>query len=291
MTDEPENVPPSVPAAPFGPPAVPPPAPAPAPVPAPAPAPVPVPAPVRSRRGPALIAVGALVAVAAGGGIGYAVLKQRDDGTSAKPAVATPWTPPAPTATEDFGAKSGGSHYGSLSELLLPMPAGYGPGPDVEGFGNDVELNATKAADLVKGDLGGLTKKQRAKTEKALAQLHIEGAGMRTYRSIENLIVEIEIVQMKNKSAAHAQTDYFTEFTKALGVFRNGPTIDGHPGATCVLPPTEPGEKLDEMLCQATEGDLMVTVTASGVVPLQKNEAAKLLAQQLDRIKDPGEAV
>jgi hypothetical protein len=246
---------------------------------------------VRSRRAPALIAVGALVAVAAGGGIGYAVLRQKDDGTAAKPAAATPWTPPAPTATKAFGAKSGGSHYGSLSKLLLPMPQNFSPGPDVEGFGNDVQLDAAEAVTLVKGDLSSLSKKQRTKSEKAIDQLHIEGAGMRTYRSSDNLIVQIEIVQMKNKAAARAETAFFRDFTKAMGIFRNGPKIKGHENAFCVLPPTKTGEELDLMTCHATEGDLMVSATVTGTVPLEKQEAVDLLAKQLDRIKDPGEAV
>ena len=145
---------------------------------------------------------------------------------------------------------------------------------------------------MVKADLGRMTREEpQERRERRSRQLHIEGAGLRTYRAWDDVIIDIAIVQMRNKAAAHARTAYFTEMTKALGVFRNGPKVKGHPYATCVLPPIDPGKKLDSMLCQATEGDLMVTVTVAGTVPLNKQEAADLLAKQLDRIQDPGEAV
>lgn len=283
MTDEPEGVP------------------APDPVPDPAPDPVPDPAsetvppappapPARSRRGPALLAVAAVVAVAAGGGIGYAVLRHDDRGTAAKSA-ATPWTPPAPTATKAFGAKSGGTHYGSLSRLLLPLPADYQPGPDVDAYGNDVRLDAQQASALFKDKFAGMSRKSRTAAEKTVDELHIEGAGLRTYLSPEHLVVRIQIVQVRNKAAARSGPAYFRALTKAFGVYRNGPRIKGHDNAICVLPPIEPGEKLDMMLCQATEGDLMVSFEVSGTLPLHKTLAADLLARQLDRIQDPGEAV
>lgn len=244
----------------------------------------------RSRRGLALGVAAALVAVAAGGGIGYAVLHQ-DDPADRKPAAA-PWKAPNPSRTGEFGATSGGSHYGRLGKLLLPMPDTYEPGPDVEEFGNDVELDARQAASMMKGSVSGLSKKKRKAVEKAIDNLRLQGAGMRTYTSDDGTyIVEIQIVQMKNKQAAADRTEYFDEFTKALGIFRNGPKIAGHDRARCVLPPTEPGEKLDDMTCQATEGDLLVTMDVTGSVPLHKTEAADLLRQQLDRIKDPGVAV
>lgn len=264
----------------------------PAPEPVPEPEAVPEGAPEtasapKSRRGLALGIAAALVAVAAGGGIGYAVLHQ-DDSADKRPA-AEPWKAPIPAKTGEFGAKSGGSHYGRLGKLLLPLPDTYEPGPDVHEFGNDVELDAKQAESMMKGSISHLPKKNRKAVEKAIDDLHLQGAGMRTYRSSDGLyVIEIQIVQMKNKQAAADRTEYFDEFTKALGIFRNGPKIAGHDKARCVLPPTEPGKKLDEMTCQATEGDLLVTMDVTGTVPLHKTEAADLLKQQLDRIQDPG---
>ncbi len=252
----------------------------------------PVPRTPRSRRGTVFGVVGALVALAAVGGVGYGVLHGGNDRADAKPAR-TPWSAPTPSATKAFGAKSGGTHFGSLSLLLLPVPAGYSPGPDVQEFGNDVVLDAGKARHLVEGDVSGLSKKDRKEADQAIDDLHIEGAGMRTYTEADDeLVVQIEIVQMKNKSAARAEPKFFSAFTKAMGdLFHKGPKVKGHPYASCAVPAPGKKEKLGLMLCEATEGDLMVTMTASGTVPLEKTEAADLLARQLDRIKDPGEAV
>lgn len=247
------------------------------------------PAPRKRRRGVALGVIAALVAVAAGGGIGFAVLQhQKDDGTQASPRA---WKAPEPKETGEYGTQSGGSHYGALGKLLLPVPDGYSLGPDIAEFGNDAELPAGRAEELMRGDLDGVPKKQRDLVRKAVARLHIQGMGLRTYREGQaRFLVETQIVQMKNKRSAQAGTEFFTAFTKALGVFRNGPRIAGHDKARCVLPPKKPGQKLDSMLCQATEGDLLIRMSVTGTSPLRKNDAADLLKQQLDRVQDPGEA-
>ncbi|MDX3235736.1 hypothetical protein PV392_08555 [Streptomyces sp. ME03-5709C] len=231
----------------------------------------------------------ALVAVAAGGGIGFAVLQhQKGD---AQQAPAQSWKAPEPKKTGGYGTQSGGSHYGALGKLLLPAPKDYLPGPDIAEFGNDAELPAGQAEKLMRGDLDRLPKKKRDQVRKAVAQLHIQGMGMRTYAEGQRrFVAETQIIQMKNKRYARADTEFFGAFTKALGVFRNGPKIPGHDKARCVLPPKEPGQKLDSMVCQATEGDLMIRMSVYGVAPLQKTEAADLLKQQLDRVQDPGEA-
>ncbi|SEO36713.1 hypothetical protein [Actinacidiphila rubida] len=254
----------------------------------------PAPGAPRGRRRLALGTAAALVAVAAAGGVGYTVLHHGGSGAAeaAPSTAATPWKEPAPSVTKAFGARSGGSHYGSLALLLLPVPDNYGPGPDVDAFGNDVVLDAHQAQDLVKGDVTDLPAKERKAIQADVDALRIEGAGLRTYTQHDNqLVIQMEIVQMKNKDGARAETRFFTSFTKALGVFRSGPKISGHPQATCVLPPKEHHAALEEMYCQATEGDLMVKMTASGTLPLEKAEAADLLHKQLDRVRDPGQAV
>ncbi|MFI1097748.1 hypothetical protein [Streptomyces sp. NPDC020917] len=252
---------------------------------------VPVP---RGRRRIALFTAAALVAVAAAGGVGYAVLHHGGpDGVRAgHTAAATPWPEPTPSATKAFGARSGGSHYGSLSLLLLPVPDGYRLGPDVQAFGNDAVLDAHQAQDLVKGDVTSLPAKERKAVQSGVDGLRIEGAGLRTYtQHDERLVVQMAIVQMRNKDAARSVTTFFTQFTRAMGVFRTGPRIAGHPQATCVLPPKKSGAQLDAMFCQATEGDLMVKMTVNGTLPLDKAAAADLLRRQLDRVRDPGQAV
>ncbi|WP_431950813.1 hypothetical protein [Actinacidiphila sp. bgisy167] len=243
----------------------------------------------RGRRGLALGLAAALVAVVAGGGIGFAVLKhQKEDGGHAGSKA---WKAPEPKKTAEYGTQSGGSHYGALGELLLPVPSTYMPGPDVGAYGNDAEFTGKQAVAVFEGDLAGLPKKQRDRLHKTVAQLHIQGVGLRTYREMTGATAfETQVVQMKNKRAARAMTDVFTEFTKALGVFRNGPKVEGHDKARCVLPPKKPGAKLDTMICVATEGDLTIRMSVSGRSPLPKDEAADLFKQQLDRVEDPGEA-
>ncbi|MFE0629766.1 hypothetical protein ACFW3D_22730 [Streptomyces sp. NPDC058864] len=257
--------------------------------PAPETVPAPVPAPRRGRRGLALGVAAALVAVVAGGGIGFAVLgHQKDDG---KQASRQTWKAPEPKKTGEYGTQSGGSHYGTLGRLLLPVPDAYMPGPDVDEYGNDAEFTGKQAVAVFEGDLAELPKKQRDRLHKTVAGLHIQGVGLRTYRDATGeAVFETQIVQMKNKRAARAGTEFFTEFTKALGVFRNGPKIAGHDKARCVLPPKKPGAKLDSMICEATEGDLTIRMSVSGASPLKKDDAADLFKQQLDRVQDPGEA-
>ncbi|MFF3565199.1 hypothetical protein ACFYXS_34670 [Streptomyces sp. NPDC002574] len=247
------------------------------------------PGPRKSRRGLAIGVAGALVAIAAGGGIGFAVLQQQKNDDT--PASAQPWKAPQPSKTGEYGTQSGGSHYGALGKLLLPMPAGYVPGPDMAEYGNDAEYTGKDAVAVFQGDYAGLSKKERAQVRKAVDAMHIQGVGFRSYRNTTGtLVVNMQIVQMKNKSIARAGTDFYSAFTKALGVFRNGPKIAGHDKARCVLPPKNPGAKLDAMSCQATEGDVMVRMTVTGTAPLQKDNAAYLFKEQLDRVQDPGEA-
>ncbi|MEU6344401.1 hypothetical protein ABZ883_26030 [Streptomyces sp. NPDC046977] len=243
----------------------------------------------RSRKGLALGIAAAIVAVVAGGGIGFAVLRhQGNDGTQA---AAKPWKAPRPEKTGTYGVQSGGSHYGALGTLLLPMPSGYGSGPDMAPYGNDVELSGKQAVTAMTQGYHDLPKKTRDAALKAVDRLRIQGIGMRSYAAEDGeTLIEMRIVQMQNKQAARAGTEFFSDFTKALGVFRNGPGIAGHDKARCVLPPKKPGADLDFMQCQATEGDLLVTMSVSGVSPLDKKAAADVLADQLDRVQDPGEA-
>jgi hypothetical protein len=256
-----------------------------------------IPAPAKKSRKPlALGLAGALVAVAAGGGIGYAVLRHRNEADDK--AKAQPWKAPKPTKTGSYGAQSGGSHYGKLGKLLLPVPDDYVPGPDVAEYGNDVELSGKQATALMKDAYRGLSKKERRSAEKSIDRLYIQGIGMRTYSAYgysgdgeEGLSIEIRIVQMKNKKAASSATEFYTAFAKATGLFRKGPKIAGHPKAGCFLPPKDTGVHLDSMYCQATEGDLLITLNATGTTPFAKDTAADLLKKQLDRVQDPGEAV
>lgn len=244
----------------------------------------------------ALAAAAVLVAVAAGGGIGFVLLDGDGDGGgdkgASRAASASASKHPKPSASADFGVKPGGSHYGSLRKLLLPMPAGYVPGPDSGEFGYDTELTGKAARQAMKESNADLPKKQRKAARKFIESLNVRGLGVRTYReeSDGRIIVEMRLIQMGRNSAKNL-TAAQGEFYKALGVFRNGPRIKGFDKARCFLRPTKPGAKLDAMVCFAAEGDLMVTMNCAGVAPLQKKDAAELLRKQLERIAAPGEIV
>jgi hypothetical protein len=248
------------------------------------------PAPVRSRRRRwiALGVAAALVALAAAGGIGYAVTRGDDGGTKNTPAASGASHPRA----KAFGARSGGSHYGSLGLMLLPVPDDFEPGPDIETYGNDAVLDAGRAQDLMRQNVASLPAKDRKAYDATLRDMHIEGAGLRTYQgTTDDLVISVQILQMRNKVLARDDTRLFGAITKAMHVFRPGPKITGHPYATCVLSPSDREEKIDSMLCRATEGDLLVTLSATAPKPMDTSAAAGLLAKQLDRIQDPGEAV
>ncbi|MCZ2526692.1 hypothetical protein [Streptomyces sp. HB2AG] len=250
----------------------------------------PAPAP-GSRRGrwAVLGIVAALVAVAAAVGVGRVALEQRESGT---PEVEKPWTAPVPEASAEYGAGRGGSHYGPLGKLLLPLPEGYEEGPDIGAWGNDVELTGKEAREMAGRAYEGLPAKERKAALKAVEALKVKGVGARTFQDQydHDLLVEMQLVQMR-KSGAKSLTAFRTELLEGLGVFRNGPRIKGFDEARCFLPPKEKGEGLDMMICFAYDGDLMVTMTAEGTSPLKKKDAADLLRRQLERIATPGEVV
>ncbi|MFD8589942.1 hypothetical protein ACFV1B_10420 [Streptomyces sp. NPDC059637] len=244
-----------------------------------------------SRRGRRTVlgVVAALVAVAVAVGVGRVVLEQRESGT---PEAEKPWTAPAPEASAEYGAERGGSHYGPLGKLLLPLPDGYEEGPDIGVWGNDVELTGKEAREMAGRAYEGLPAKERRAALKAVEALKVKGVGARTFqdRYDHDLLVEMQLVQMR-KSGAKSLTAFRTELLEELGVFRNGPRIKGFDEARCFLPPKEKGQELDLMICFAYDGDLMVTMTVEGTSPLKKKEAADLLRRQLQRIATPGEVV
>jgi hypothetical protein len=226
---------------------------------------------------------GALVAV---GGIGYAALHQ--GGSRVK---AAPSTSPSPAAPKAFGVKPGGTHYGSLGLQLLPMPTGYIPGQDISTYGNDTVLDAQRTLALIEGSVGDLSADQRAHLDASIGSLGITGMGLRTYaETTGRLVVQMEMIQMRNKEAPSFGSGYFDGLTSNLSGARKGPEIQGHPRAVCVVAPEDSDGDLEVMMCEAVEGDLVVSMYAGGPAPLDQQAAADLLRQQLDRIQDPGEA-
>ncbi|MFJ5718414.1 hypothetical protein [Streptomyces sp. NPDC093149] len=183
-----------------------------------------------------------------------------------------------------------------LSKLLLPVPIGYRLGPDIGEMGNDGEQSGRKAAAAVKESARGLAGKERRDYEKRVDKLRIEGTAVRSYVSDGNdLLVETQIMRMKDKKAVQNLYDVRSDLFEAIGIFRRGPKIQGHTRhAKCFLLRKDSEADEDFMVsmeCMAYDGELSIGVSASGTVPFDREAVAELLKDQLDHIASPGEYV
>ncbi|MEV8098288.1 hypothetical protein [Kitasatospora sp. NPDC085879] len=268
-------------------PAVPEPAQAPADLP-PVPAPQ-LPAPAGARTGFAVRAT-ASVAVAAllGVGIGLGVLKAEDDGPAVSAAPAAPSASPTASAGPSFGAKQNGSHFGSMKDLLLPVPAGYHLGPDSGQFGNDTELTEEQRKAWVEDEVRGLPVKLQDGVRKAWQESALKGGGVRSLVSDDSSLQATVWLLQYHQTAVKAHDAWVAALGSDSGLYRVGPQIPGHPEAHCFLPHAAPGAEIDELECSAAVGDLRVVLGVQGIAPLPKDRIVPLLAQQLDRLAVPG---
>ncbi|MEU2433465.1 hypothetical protein ABZ611_28925 [Streptomyces sp. NPDC007861] len=252
--------------------------------------------PARARRILAAALPSVLVLGAVAGGLTYTGLAvDRADRT----APTTVWGPiDGDSGTDPAAGVLRGRASTPLSKLLLPVPTGYRLGPDIESYGNDGEIGGEKAAALLKERGRGLSGKQRRDYEKRIDKLGVQGIALRSFASEANdLVVEVQIQQMKDKKRIHDLYEVTTELSELLE-FRKGPTIKGHKKAACYLMP-QPEREADEdgkaglesMTCSAYDSELLVTVTAYGTTPFDKSAVAELVKKQLDHIASPGEYV
>ncbi|OIJ64839.1 hypothetical protein WN71_026855 [Streptomyces mangrovisoli] len=239
-----------------------------------------------------IVAIAASVVVlgAVAGGVGYTVDTVRSADVDAGAPV---WK--LPKQAKDTTAKKADAK-GLLGALVPFGTDDWNRGPDLDQFGAEVDLTGRQATELSKQALKDLPRTQRKQLEKAIDDEHIKGIAMRSYvrkavdvdaTSDTDTVLNIELAEMPD---ARNSTEY-SEFLTELGVFRKGPAIKGFPHAKCFLPSKDAKEKLDGMYCSAVQGDVAVTLHATGAKPLQTKEVAQLLQQQLERIKDPGKAV
>lgn len=253
----------------------------------PAPAPVAPPTPPASRRRVLTVAlVAALVLGVTGTGIGLTAIRVADADRSAPTIV---WKEPRPDK-ERQGQQHRANGKATLADRLLPAPDGFVPGPDLEEFGNDAVLSGKRATAVLKNSTRGLPSRQRRQHAEAIDELRIQGMGMRSYQSSDS-VVEMEVVQLRNARAVRDLGRFQNRFMKMLDIFRKGPRIEGHRNAHCYLMPKDGKTKLDRMVCNAYEDDLMVNMDAYGARPLDTGEAARLLRKQLDHLTSPGEYV
>jgi hypothetical protein len=236
-----------------------------------------------------VLLAGALVA-----GVGHTYVTVRD---ADRDAGAPVWKFPADKPDEKAPTAEG------LAGTLVPYGTdGWVRGPDLDEFGSDTQLTGAEATALNKESLRDLPRSQRRQLEKQSDRLRIKGMAMRSYfsaygsgltqDSVDDIYsVSIVLSQMENRAAVRDMARFQSGFLDALDFFRKGPEVKGHKNAKCFLAPKELTEGIDSMFCSAYVGDILVTVTADGVRPLDSKGVAMLLSTQLDRIAEPGEAV
>lgn len=232
-------------------------------------------------RMPRLVALGAafvLSAVGVGGAVGYFGLR---DHASAKP-VARAMAPAKPS----WGAHSDGDHFGSLSDLLLPLPGGYSYGPDDGGLGDNTVLTRDQYETMFSRDFSALGATERDKLRNQLDLDHVLGYAVRTYTDESSLVVKITLLQ-ENQQSAKGMASLGKYIADQTGAFRAGPSVPGHPEAHCYLPPTTPNDPLDQLVCDDYVGDILISVEAYGPAPLDQQSVASLMAQQLSRLAIP----
>ncbi|TCR21359.1 hypothetical protein [Streptomyces sp. BK205] len=255
----------------------------------------------RGRRGGriAAIAVSVVAAGAVVAGVAFTVVTVNGANRDAGAPV---WTFPKGDkagAGEDKAAPEKG-----LGAMLVPYGAdGWSRGPDMAEFGSDAELSGARATALAKESLSGLPRSQRKALEKRIDKQRISGIAMRSYVSTEELssvytdqasVVTVQLAQMASTTAVRGLARSQQGFLDALGIFDEGPRIEGHKDAACYLPPSDKKDGkngLQSMYCVAAQGNVLVTLNATSAKPLQKTGIAMFLREQLDRIEEPGEAV
>ncbi|WP_405894746.1 hypothetical protein OG272_23560 [Streptomyces sp. NBC_00104] len=242
------------------------------------------------RRGRiAALATCALLLATTIGAVGYTVrtvdAADRDPG-------APLWKFPKATAEQKKAPARTG-----LAAMLVPYDDAWTRGPDIGEFGSDAALSGAQATDLRKESLRDLPRSQRRQLERQIDRQDIQGMAMRSYlgqaeslSSEDTFTASVELVQM-DKGTVNDVATFQKDFLEIFDVFRKGPKIEGRKNASCFLPPKDADVKLDAVFCIAAQGDVLVTVDAYGVKPMDTKAVARLVREQLDRIDEPGEAV
>ncbi|WP_406428136.1 hypothetical protein OHA59_20715 [Streptomyces sp. NBC_01589] len=247
--------------------------------------------PGRTRRMIPAVLAAVLLMGAVGGAATYTKITIDNADRNVK---TTLWAKSSREASKDPAGESGrGRASTELSKLLLPVPSGYRLGPDIGENGNDSELSGTKATAALKESNRGFAGKERRALDRRIDRLHIQGVALRSYASDNNdLLVDVQIMQMKDKKAVRDLYTFRTGVFGSLSSLREGPTIDGHKkNATCFLSPKDSKDRIENIWCQAYDGELSIAVSASGIKPVDKSAVAELLKDQLDHITSPGEYV
>ncbi|WP_405811396.1 hypothetical protein [Streptomyces sp. NBC_01520] len=235
---------------------------------------------------PAVLVIGAI-----GGAAAYTKITVDD---ADRTVTTTVWSFSGSEPGKDPAGDTGAGRADTpLAELLLPVPDDYRLGPDIRELGNDGEVSGKQATATMKESNRGLAGKERREYDKRIDKLRVQGLAVRSYVSQENdLVVNAEVMRMKDKKAVRDFYTFRTELFDAIGVFRDGPKVTGYTRkATCHLPPKDSKSKLETLVCSAYDGELSITYTAFGAKPFDGAAVAGLLKDQLDHITSPGEYV
>ncbi|RAJ29641.1 hypothetical protein K353_06623 [Kitasatospora sp. SolWspMP-SS2h] len=246
-------------------------------------------APVKPRRRAPRAVAAVLAAALLGVGIGEVVIRVHYGDEPAAPVAAAAPAPSASTPAP-WGAKSNGNHFGSLRDLLLPVPDGYRLGPDYKGLGNDGEFGGADLARAQEELLDEVPEKYRGRLKDALSTLHFTGIGVRSLARFDNRLMAVLKLTRFDQQTVSEQNALFGALVDDSDLFRRGPDVPGHPDARCALPALQAGDQLDYVTCYSAEGDLLVQLRVSGVAPLDQNKVVDLFRQQLDRLARPGAA-
>ena len=232
-------------------------------------------------------------ALAVGTGAGFAILAATGTSKSAATAgvAAASSTGPATSAapstqpSASSGVRPDGTHYGSVKDFLLPIPAGYEPGPDEGGLGNDSTIPADQADPTVALLFGTLPASDMSTAQGAIAAGEMSDGAVRTYANQSGTLDVAMTVLRLNPAQSAESAGQFERVVKQSHAYRTGPQVPGHPEALCVLPVTRVGDPLDSMTCLAAVQDTFAVVRAEGTVPLDTSAVTQLFGRQLDTLK------
>ncbi|MEY9843157.1 hypothetical protein [Streptacidiphilus sp. MAP5-3] len=242
--------------------------------------------PRRRGRFVALAAAFVLSAVAVGGGTGALILATRSSSSTSPATAAGTASPAAPS----YGVRADGSHFGSLDQLLLPVPSSDEPGPDDRTFGNDTVLTPSQYASAFTAEYRFLSAGNRSTLSSDLGLSGLQGYALRSYADPDDgLSAEITLIQ--EKPGSNAASTALATLRGATGGDGGGPSVSGFPHAHCYLPPNPYGSSLGVLRCDDAEGDLLITMQIEGVAPLDQAAAADLFGQQLSRLATPAAQV
>ncbi|MFJ5549952.1 hypothetical protein [Streptomyces sp. NPDC093225] len=187
----------------------------------------------------------------------------------------------------------------ALAGLLLPMPVGYVPGPDLREEGNDFTVPGPVAIARMKEDADGLSASERKDLDRTLDTLRLTGMAGRSYRSTSGgVLVEIRVTRAAG-DGLKPFASYIKEVLALVGeTGAKSPKVPGYPEARCAQAGrnrrdgTRVGKDgIETLTCSASLPGTLVTFRASGPKPFDTKDAVGLLVKQLDHVKSPGERV